>query len=72
MRTLCVLCAKSLQSCPTPSDPIIHQAPLSMGFSRQEHWSRVSCPPPGIEPTSLMSPTLAGGFSTGSSTSEAQ
>ena len=24
-----------------------HQAPLSMGFSRQEYWSRFPCPPPG-------------------------
>ena len=31
----------SLQSCPTLCDPIdgSHQAPLSLGFSRQEHWS---------------------------------
>ena len=37
-----MLCyAKSLQSCPTLCDPIdgSHQAPLSLGFSRQEHWS---------------------------------
>ena len=45
---------------------IVLQAPLSMGFSRQEYWSGLSCPPPGvlsglgIEPTSLMSPALAG------------
>ena len=25
---------------------IAHQAPLSMGFSRQEYWSGLSCPPP--------------------------
>ena len=53
------------------------QAPLSMGFSRQEHWSRLPCPPPGdlphpgIEPTSLMSLALAGGFFTTSATEEA-
>ena len=35
------------------------QVPLSMGFSRQEHWSGLPCPPPvdlpdpGIKPTSL-------------------
>ena len=40
------------------------QAPLSMGFSRQEYWSGLPCPPPGdlpkpgIEPMSLMSPAL--------------
>ena len=52
------------------------QAPLSMGFSGQEYWSRLPCPPPGdlpnpgIEPTSLMSPALAGGFFTVSITWE--
>ena len=41
------------------------QAPLSMGFSRQEYWSGFLCPPPGdlpnpgIEPVSLKSPALA-------------
>ena len=46
---------------------VAYQAPLSMGFSRQEYWSGLSCPPsgdlpnPGIEPDSLMSPALAGG-----------
>ena len=63
--------AKSLQSCLTlydPMDCIALQAPLSMGFSRQEYWSELLCPPleellyPGIEPTSLKSPALAGGF----------
>ena len=41
------------------------QAPLSMGFSRQEHWSGLPCPPSwdlpdsGIEPMSLTSPASA-------------
>ena len=45
-----------------------------MRFSRQEYWGGLSCPPPGdlpnpgIEPESLMSPTLAGGFFTTNST----
>ena len=49
---------------------VAHQAPLSMGFSRQEYWSRLSCPPPevlfdpGIKHMSFMSPALAGGFFT--------
>ena len=53
------------------------QAPLSMGFSRHEYWSGLSCPPPGdlpipgIEPASLISPALAGGFFTTSATREA-
>ena len=49
---------------------VAHEAPLSMGFSRQENWSGLSCPPPGdlpdpgIKPVSLMSAALAGGFFT--------
>ena len=42
-----------------------------MGFSRQEYWRRVPFPSPGIEPGSLMSPALAGGFFTTSATREA-
>ena len=40
--------AKSLQSCPTLCDPIdcSHQAPPSLGFSRQEHWSELPFPSP--------------------------
>ena len=44
--------------------------PGSMGFSRQEYWSRLPFPPPGdlpdpgIEPASLGSPPVAGGFFT--------
>ena len=43
---------------------VAHQAPLSMGFSRQEYWCGLPCPPPGdlpnpgIEPESPMAPTL--------------
>ena len=49
---------------------VAHQAPPSMGFSRQEYWSGFPCLPPGdlpypwIEPMSLASPALAGGFFT--------
>ena len=57
------------QSCPTLCDPmapmgVACQAPLSMGFSRQEHWSGLLCPPPGnlldprIEPKSPVSPAF--------------
>ena len=40
-----------------------HQAPLSVGFSRQECWSGLPCPPPdlpdpGTEPMSAVSPAL--------------
>ena len=37
--------AKSLQSCPTLCDPI-DRGPLSLGFSRQEHWSGFPFPSP--------------------------
>ena len=53
------------------------QAPLSIGFSRQEYWSGLPCPSPGdlpdpgIEPVSLTSPALAGGFFTTRTTWEA-
>ena len=53
-------------------------SPLSTGFSRQEYWSELPCPPPGdlpdpgIQPISLTSPALAGGFSTTSATGKAQ
>ena len=48
---------------------------LSMGFSRQEYWSGLPCPPPGdlLDPgTEPVSPTLAGGFFTCSTIWEAQ
>ena len=53
---------------------IVHQVPLSMGFSRKEYWSGLPCPPPGdlpdpgIEPSSLKSPELACRFFTTSVT----
>ena len=56
---------------------VAHRAPLSMGFSRQEYWSGLPCTPPGdlpdprIEPVSLASPALGGGFFTTSATWEA-
>ena len=66
-----VVCSKSLQAYPTLCDPwtVACQATLSMGFSRQEHWSGLpspfsgELPNPGIKPVSL-SPALAGGFFT--------
>ena len=53
------------------------QASLSVGFSRQEYWSGLQgplpgdLPHPGIEPVSLMSLALAGGFFTTNATWEA-
>ena len=49
---------------------VAHQAPLSVGFFTQEYWSGLPFPPPedplnpGIEPSSPVSPALAGGFFT--------
>jgi len=56
---------------------VAHEAPLSTGFSRQEYYSGLSfpsrgdLPDPGIEPTSLVSPALAGEFFITSTTWEA-
>ena len=55
---------------------VARQAPLSMGFLRQENWSGLPCPPPGdlpnpgIKPTSFVSPALAGKFFTTASPQE--
>ena len=56
---------------------VAHQVPLSIGFSRQEYWNGLPCPPPwnlpdpGIEPASLTSPALAGRIFTTNTTQEA-
>ena len=56
---------------------VSHQAPFSMGILQARTLERVAMPPPGdppdpgIEPTSLMSTVLAGGFFTTSTTGDA-
>ena len=56
---------------------VARQAALSTGFSMQEYWSGLPCPPsgdlpnPAVKPASLMSPVLAGGFFPTSTTWEA-
>ena len=56
---------------------VARRVPLSMGFSKQKYWSGLPFPPPGhlpnpgIEPTSLTSPALAGRFFTTSASWEA-
>ena len=65
---MCVLCHFSL--CSTLCTPwtVAHEAPLSMGFSRQENWSGLphpsseDIPDREIKPVTLMSPALAGGY----------
>ena len=61
---LCILsCFSHVQLCNPWT--VACQAPLSMGFFRQEYWSGLLCPSPedipdpGIEPASLVSPALA-------------
>ena len=79
IRLMCVL------SCLVVSDSlwphglsVACQAPLSMGFLRQESWSGLPFPTsresldPGIKPMSLESLSLPGGFSTTSATWKAQ
>ena len=72
---LCCLAGMRACACLIMSDSatpwtVTHQAPLCMGFSRQEYWSGLPCPTPGdlfnpgIEPASLISPALAGRFFT--------
>ena len=69
--------AKSLQSNYLTPWIVAHQASLSTGFSRQEYWSGLPCPPPGglpdpsIKPSSLASLALAGRFFTTGATGEA-
>ena len=81
---MCVWGEMSLQSfqvCPTLWNPMDYSLPPGLlcpwGFSRQEYCSGLPCPFPGdlpdlgIEPVSLTSPALAGGFFTTSTTWEA-
>ena len=56
----CVCVLSHVQLFATPRT-VVRQAPLSMGFSRQEYWNRLpflppgDIPDPGIEPTSYIS-----------------
>ena len=69
-------CAKSLQSCLTPYDPMdcSPRGSTLYGFSRRGYWNELPCcppgdlPNPGMETASLKSPALAGGFFTTSTT----
>ena len=63
-----IMCMYSVVSDSVTLWTVACQAALSMGLSRQEYWSRLpfptpgDLPDPGIEPTSLVSSALAGGF----------
>ena len=77
LRIMCLVA----QSCPTLCDAMDCMQPARLlcpwGFSRQEYWNGLPCPPPGdlpnpgTEPESPASPALAGGFFTTSATWEA-
>ena len=70
------VCLRAVTSVVSYSLPL--WTPLSLGFSKQEYWSGLPCPPPGIllhpgiKTTSLTSPELAGGSFTTSDMWEAQ
>ena len=68
---LCLVMSYSFAATPRTVAP---QAPLSMGFSRQEYRSGLPFPPPGALPdskTEFPSPVLAGRFFTTGTTWEA-
>ena len=71
-------CLVAVVSDSVTSWTVARQAPLSVGFSRQEYWRGLPCPPPGdlpnpgIKPESLTSPALAVGFFTTRAIWEAQ
>ena len=64
LRALCMLSHFSCVQLFVTPWTVAHQAPLSMGLSRQEYWSGSPCPPPGnlpdpeIEPDSPAFPVL--------------
>ena len=57
VRTVLCLAAQSCQLFAT-SWTVAAQAPLSMGFFRQEYWSGFPCPPTGILPIQESNPGL--------------
>ena len=67
---VCVCARQVISDSLRPYGTVALQAPLSMGFSRQEYWSGLpflppgDLPEPGAETASLVSPALAGRFFT--------
>ena len=55
---MCVLSRFSCVWLVLTSWTVAHQASLFMGFSRQEYWSGLACPPPGIFLTQGLNPSL--------------
>ena len=65
-QAVCACSVTSVVSDSATLRPVAHQAPLSMGLSRQEQWSGLPCPPPGDLPDPGIEPVflaLEGGFS---------
>ena len=63
---VCMLSRSVVSNSETPWT-VAHQAPLFLGFFRQEYWSGLPFPPPGDLPDpgiELVSPALADGFVT--------
>ena len=53
---VCVCVCSIAESCWTLCDSVGHQAPLSVGFSRQEYWSGLPFPTPRDLPNTGMEP----------------
>ena len=64
--SICACVHAQVMSYSATPQTVARQAPLSLGFPRQEYWSGFpfpspgNLPDPGIEPVSLEFPTLAG------------
>ena len=77
LRACMLSCFSRVRLCATLCT-VARQASLSMVFSRPEYWSELpfptprDLPDPGVEPASLVSPALGGGFFTTSATWEAR
>ena len=56
---MCAVLSRSVASLQPHGLYIAHQAPLSLGFSRQEYWSGLPCPPPGDLPNPGIKPGSA-------------
>ena len=71
MEAICVNSLLLLFSCSLVSNSlatpwsVVHQAPVSVGFSRQEYWSRLPFPPPGDLPNPGMELTRRVSYNTG-------
>ena len=56
VRAVLSVLSRSAVSDSAAPQTVARQAPLSMKFSRQEHWSGLPCPPPGDRSNSGIKP----------------